>query len=275
MKRIIFILLILICSNISNALEYHFPNNDISRLEGMLNIHFKIKQGGFANIISRLENIPDLPPEYSEFLQYAETKETSIIVKTNAIYGVYVNAFFEGGVVNWNRQDMRLDITESKFKRALKKLEIGEEKNFYKIKLDYYAINKKHPKMIEIDVPEPEILIMKCKRIDKQNATCWFVDENGNTIKELVFKWKVSYPTDLEDQIKKEIKRIEQEKIKEDRQWDKKWEAIQKECPGLYRTLNFAQQGGYVDPVIGMKAAKRFQELNCDIYLQNQIKYGK
>ncbi len=71
-----------------------------------------------------------------------------------------------------------------------------------------------------------------------------------------------------------EIQRKQEEakrKAEEDRKWRQKQRQQKKECPHLYRILYTAQQGYYVDPLLGITAAKRFEELDCGFWLNLQM----
>ena len=60
-------------------------------------------------------------------------------------------------------------------------------------------------------------------------------------------------------------------KAEENRKWRQKQRQQKKECPHLYRILYSAQQGYYVDPVMGITVAKRFDELDCGFWLNQQM----
>ena len=266
-------LLVFVSGSALNALEYHFPNNEVNydRSSNLLHIYFGKQASGYETIKKLLEQFPELPSKYSEFLD--DLKDPSYIERSFNAQSAY--ALFEGGNVRWGGTE--LEITESKFKRALRALAINEERSFYEVKLSNHLFSPhgiirvyhEPPATIELEeMPEPKNLIMNCKHTDQHNASCWFVDKEGKQIKDIVCRWNISYPADLETQIKQELQKIKQDKIKKDKEWDKTWEAMKKECPSLYRTLKMAQQGYYVDPVYGAKAAQRFEKLNCGSYLE-------
>ena len=270
MKKNIIFLLVCLCTSALNALEYHFPDNKVQLLPNkQLKISFVGENRGFEKVIKILESFSELPADYPQFLQTAKELEGA---ESSDFYEVFANAFSEGGEAKW--EDMSLNISERTFKKALQELEIEEEQKFYKIKLKSKSQGGYSSTIRVNPVPEPKVLIMKCKRIDKQNANCWFVDEKEKEIKKLICNWQVSYPADLEKRIKQTIEETKQKEMDEKKAWNITYAAQKKECRSLYRTLSLAKRGVYVDPVVGLKTAKRFKELYCDTFLETVQMYN-
>ena len=128
---------------------------------------------------------------------------------------------------------------------------------------------------------EPNYLKLDCSSRD-----CVIVNQAGNIVNEITITKQITVnpkrinellakeKKDAEERAKAEAKRKAEEakkKAEEDRKWRQKQRLQKKECPGLYRTLYWAQQTGYIDPIVGMKTAKRFEELDCQWWLQDQM----
>ena len=288
MKKIIIGLLFCMCGGILNAFEYHFPNNGMkiysthimydreqgkimrhwndfgTSLEKILEITFETKHMGHKPIQKILEELDEAPADYFRFYeiltrytshdpQFLDTKVNFEIYFPDAVVGFYSNT---------------LQIIEKDFRRAVKKLKVGEEKPFLKIEFvfkdELWERESKSLHLSNIKVDRkivPSTIIMKCKRMDKQIANCWFVNEQGEDVSELVGQWDISYPQDLLKEIKQETQEIKQAQKNRKR-------LLEKECPNLYRTLYNAQQGYYVEPARGIIAAQRFEELGCAEWLQ-------
>lgn len=134
----------------------------------------------------------------------------------------------------------------------------------------------------------PQHMKVSCNR-----KACAIVDEDGKyvnkifisrsivanekRINELIVQEKKAEAKRKAEEAKRkaeEAKRKAEEakkKAEEARKWRQTQRLQKKECPGLYRTLYWAQQTGYIDPIVGMKTAKRFQELDCGWWLQQQM----
>lgn len=123
----------------------------------------------------------------------------------------------------------------------------------------------------------PQKLHLSC---EKQN--CVVLDEKSNPVNKIYIhkklkvepkrinqllleekKEKERQAKEKERQAKKEAERKRQQRILEAKQ--------KKECPGLYQTLLYIQQYGTNVPSVAVKVGHRFQELNCDDYIQQQM----
>ena len=126
----------------------------------------------------------------------------------------------------------------------------------------------------------PEELFIDC---DKNS--CAVMDKNNRPVNEILISKIISIdPKKINAAIEKDKKEQEEfeklekqrkaeeakKKAEEDRKWREKRRLQKKECPGLYRTLYWAQQTGYIDPIVGLKTAQRFEELGCVFWLQEQ-----
>lgn len=293
MKNILIVLLCCLYGGMLNAFEYHFPNNgmkiyktqvkyDIKEgkilpldyncpacVEKILEITFETKNMGYKPIKKLLEELLELdevPRDYFIFNEilnrHTSTSPSFLYNDTEINYEIY----FPGGAVKYEGQELR--IVEDNFRRAVKKLKVNEEKTFLKIEFITYRNHfwEKEIKDLNVNIRInreiiPSTIIMKCKRIDKQIANCWFVNEKDEVVTELVEQWNSYYPQDLPKEIKQEIQKTKKQQAK-------RKGMLEKECPNLYRTLYNAQQGYYVDPILGLKAAERFEEIGCAEWLQ-------
>ncbi len=132
---------------------------------------------------------------------------------------------------------------------------------------------------------EPDYLKLSCSSIN-----CVVLDKNENIVNEIIITKQIIVNekriNELITKEKKEAEQIAKEwaeeeakrkakeakaKEEEERRWRQKQRLQKKECPNLYRTLYWAQQTGYIDPLIGIKTAKRFEELDCQWWLQDQM----
>lgn len=106
-------------------------------------------------------------------------------------------------------------------------------------------------------------------RLECDKKSCQVVDEKGKIVNNIYIKKTISVN-------QKKINQLLQQEAEKKRQDEIKWQRLKrqqtKECPGLYQTLYLAQQGYYLDPLVGMKTAKRFEELQCGIWLQRELR---
>lgn len=102
-----------------------------------------------------------------------------------------------------------------------------------------------------------------CNKSDNTNIACSFVDVNGNEAQNIAVQANVKDFNALNKQIQKEHN-------KKSSEYDELHRKAKKECPGLYRTLQMPQ-GYNANPTIKYKAAKRWQELLCDMWLNGDL----
>lgn len=116
-------------------------------------------------------------------------------------------------------------------------------------------------------------------KVSCNQKACSVVDENGKFVNKIFIHKYIEANSKKIDELtvkenKAEAQRKAEEarrKAEEERQWKQKQRLQKKECPNLYRTLYWAQQTGYIDPIIGMKTAQRFDELDCGFWLNQQM----
>lgn len=133
----------------------------------------------------------------------------------------------------------------------------------------------------------------KQMRVSCNNKSCAVIDENYKFVNKIVINRNI---TTNEKKIKELItaeklaeqkRKIEEEKRKKEEAKRKAEEARReaeyrkeqqkqqklraRQCPDLYRILAMAQQGYYVDPIISVRAARRFEELDCGTWLNEQL----
>ena len=111
----------------------------------------------------------------------------------------------------------------------------------------------------------PRSLSLKC---DKKS--CQVVDEKGKIVNNIFIKKIISVN-------QKKINQLLQQEAEKKRQDEIKWQRLQrqqkKECPGLIRLLDQAQKGYiYLDPTQRYQTAQRFQALQCDLWLQWELR---
>lgn len=126
----------------------------------------------------------------------------------------------------------------------------------------------------------PEDIFVSCNK-----KSCSILDMNNQFINKITIVKNISFNENKLDELLKKEKKEQEEfeklekqrkaeeakkKEEEDRKWREKRKLQKKECPGLYRTLYWAQQTGYIDPIVGLKTAQRFDELGCVFWLQEQ-----
>ena len=110
------------------------------------------------------------------------------------------------------------------------------------------------------------------------NKSCAVVDKQGNYVNKITINKSVTVNQKRIDELVAEEKKAEakrkaeeaKKKAEENRKWRQKQRLQKKECPGLYRTLYWAQQTGYIDPMVGLRTAQRFEELESSWRLQQQ-----
>ncbi|WP_428065036.1 hypothetical protein [Candidatus Proelusimicrobium volucris] len=126
----------------------------------------------------------------------------------------------------------------------------------------------------------------KSMSVSCNQKSCSVIDENGKFVNKIfIHKYIEANQKRIEEltaeEKKAEAKRKAEEakqkaeeakrKAEENRKWRQKQRQQKKECPHLYRILYSAQQGYYVDPVMGITVAKRFDELDCGFWLNQQM----
>ena len=112
-----------------------------------------------------------------------------------------------------------------------------------------------------------DVAPMKMKVSCDKNA-CIVLNENNKIVDEIVINNIISIN---QKKINELIAQEEKAKAEKERELKKLIKLREKECPGLYRTLYQAQRGYYLDPITGAKIARRFEELSCYIWVQEQI----
>ena len=151
----------------------------------------------------------------------------------------------------------------------------GDEwKNAEKSFLLYNQVNNWNKGIIVKWQAKPDHLVWTCN-----SKSCAVCDEKGNIVNEILISKNLKVnPKEINQLLvqerKEEAKQKAEEakrKAEEDRKWRQKQRQQKKECPNLYRTLYWAQQTGYIDPIIGMKTAQRFDELDCGFWLNQQM----
>lgn len=151
----------------------------------------------------------------------------------------------------------------------------------FSIKNDWQQFNARN---IGIQVnyrAEPEHL-----QVDCSSKSCAVVNQAGIPINEIVITKRIYVDekrlNELIEQEKQDEARYKAEEAKrkaeearrkaeKGRKWRQMERLRKKECPNLYRTLYWAQQTGYIEPIIGMKTAQRFEELDCGFWLNQQM----
>ena len=126
---------------------------------------------------------------------------------------------------------------------------------------------------IDYQVSPTEIFI-SCEK-----GSCSILDSNNNIVNEILISKIISVNQKKINTLllkEEEYEKIrKQEEAKRQAEYEREQRRQQrlraKECPGLYRTLYWAQQGGYIDPIMGVKVARRFQELNCVVWVDEQL----
>ena len=117
---------------------------------------------------------------------------------------------------------------------------------------------------------QPNLLQLDCSA-----KSCVIINPQAELVNKIVISKQINVNQKRINQLiaqeKKEKAEEAKQKEEEDRKWRQKQRLQKKECPGLYRTLYWAQQTGYIDPLIGIKTAKRFEELDCQWWLQDQM----
>lgn len=113
-------------------------------------------------------------------------------------------------------------------------------------------------------LPNPINISLTCEKLDGGNTRCSFWESTEQAKDEIKISASINDFASLDRQIKKEHN-------KKSAEYDELRRKAKKECPGLYRTLNWAQQTGYIDPIVGMKTAQRFDELDCGFWLNQQM----
>lgn len=128
---------------------------------------------------------------------------------------------------------------------------------------------------------QPDHIVWKC-----DTKSCVVCDKEGNIVNKIVItkNTKVNikeinqmFIEEKQAEAKRkaeEAKRQREEaaRKKKEEMEAQRWARQQKkECPGLYRTLYWAQQGMYIDPIVGVKTVKRFEELGCQWWIQRQM----
>ncbi len=110
-----------------------------------------------------------------------------------------------------------------------------------------------------------EIIISKIISIDKKKINKLILEEKKEQEEEA--RREKQRKIEEAKREKEELKRIE----KELKEAQRKQKLRDKECSALYRTLYRAQQGYYIDPIIGLETAKRFDELGCVFWLNEKM----
>lgn len=105
----------------------------------------------------------------------------------------------------------------------------------------------------------PKEMILDCNK-----KYCRIVDENNEIVNKVKIIKKLSFN-------KEKIKELLIQEEKELKEYQQKRKQQKKECPGLYSTLYMAQQGYYIDPALGLSVAKKFEELHCGDWLNEQL----
>lgn len=120
----------------------------------------------------------------------------------------------------------------------------------------------------------PRELFISCEQ-----GSCSILDSNNKIVNEISISKTISVNQKkintllLKEEEYEKIRKQEEAKRKAEyeREQRHKQKLRAKECPGLYRTLYWAQQGGYIDPIMGVKVARRFEELDCGTWLNEQL----
>lgn len=110
---------------------------------------------------------------------------------------------------------------------------------------------------------EPENMQLNC-----DSKSCAVLDSQGRPVNQIIVteNIKVDYK-----KIKELIIQEKKAKEKQDKEWKERVKTREKECPELYKTLYRAQQGYYIDPIISLETAKRFEELGCVFWLNEKM----
>lgn len=108
--------------------------------------------------------------------------------------------------------------------------------------------------------------------LDCDSKSCVARDKEGSIINQILITKTIKVNAEeIKQLIVEERKEEDTRKAEEDRKWRQKQRRQEKECPNLYRTLYLAQQGYYIDPIVGMKTAQRFDELDCGWWLNSRM----
>ncbi len=105
-------------------------------------------------------------------------------------------------------------------------------------------------------------------KVSCDKNACVVLDENNKIVDEIVINNIISIN---QKKINELIAQDEEAKAEEERELRKLIKLQDKECPSLYRIITQAQRGYYLDPIIGAKTARRFEELRCYMWVEKQL----
>lgn len=123
-------------------------------------------------------------------------------------------------------------------------------------------------------------------KVSCNKKSCAVLDQNENFVNKVIINKKITInerkikEIAAAEKLAEQKRKIEEEKRKKEeakrqaeyeREQRRQQKLRAKECPGLYRTLYWTQQGGYIDPIMGVKVARRFEELDCGTWLNEQL----
>lgn len=104
--------------------------------------------------------------------------------------------------------------------------------------------------------------------ISCDKKSCAIINEKGDPINNIKIEKTISINNKRIKELLIQEKEKEEKELKE---YQQKRKQQKKECPGLYSTLYMAQQGYYIDPALGLSVAKKFEELHCGDWLNEQL----
>lgn len=157
-----------------------------------------------------------------------------------------------------------LDIPKEELIKILRKLKRNQPTALCKIKAtadkSFVEIG---PTVIEETLQTDVEITFVCNKSDSTHIACSFMNVNGKEAKNIAVQANVKDFNALNKQIQKEHN-------KKSFEYDELHRKAKKECPGLYRTLKMPQ-GYNANPTIKYEAAKRWQELLCDMWLNGDL----
>lgn len=166
---------------------------------------------------------------------------------------------FQSGYIEITKDDKLMKILRKiKRKKPLELFKIINSEIENSIPIGPTSINELLPEEINIS--------LTCEKLDNGEILCSFLEDGKKAREKVVIQAKIKDLNILDQQIKTEQKKTEI-------QFEQRRKVQKKECPELYRKLYRAQQGYYLDPIVGLKTSQRFDELGCSFWLQSNGGY--